>query len=285
MGVAEGSTHAVVVKAEDLTETLGPPRFESESAMRSGVPGVVTGLAWTPIGGDILFIEASRVPGSGKLILTGQLGEVMKESAQAALSLLKRRLDELDVSGQDFEQHDIHIHVPARATPKDGPSAAIAIFVALASLFTGRPARSDAAMTGAISLRGLGAAGRRYQGKGAGCVARRHHHGASAFPEPQGMGRDSAIGSRQTAHHLDRPGPRGPHRSSDGSAGGLKSARGRRFDLDLRCAGTVSGLPLLLTFPDRGPPLLQTQPQQRRLEIREIADRLPFYQPPGNQQP
>jgi ATP-dependent Lon protease len=155
MGIAEGSTEAVWVKPDDLAEILGPCRFESETAMRTGVPGVATGLAWTPVGGDILFIEASRVPGSGKLILTGQLGEVMKESAQAALSLLKGRLGELGVSGQDFEQHDIHIHVPAGATPKDGPSAGAAIFVALASLFTGRPVRSDAAMTGEISLRGL----------------------------------------------------------------------------------------------------------------------------------
>ena len=123
--------------------------------MRTGMPGVATGLAWTPVGGDILFIEASRVPGSGKLLLTGQLGEVMKESAQAALSLLKGRLRDLGVAELDFEQLDVHIHVPAGATPKDGPSAGIAMFVALASLFTGRPVRSDAAMTGEISLRGL----------------------------------------------------------------------------------------------------------------------------------
>ncbi|GLH72866.1 Lon protease [Geothrix limicola] len=155
MGVAEGKVESVRVKPEDLGEILGPPRFESETAMRTSVPGVATGLAWTPVGGDILFIEAARVPGSGKLLLTGQLGDVMKESAQAALSLLKGRLGELGVSGEDFEQLDVHIHVPAGATPKDGPSAGIAMFVALASLFTGRSVRSDTAMTGEISLRGL----------------------------------------------------------------------------------------------------------------------------------
>ncbi|WP_243303596.1 endopeptidase La [Geothrix oryzisoli] len=155
MGVAEGTLAAVRVKPEDLAEILGPPRFESESAMRSGRPGVATGLAWTPVGGDILFIEAARMPGSGKLLLTGQLGEVMKESAQAALSLLKGHLGELGLSGEDFEQLDVHIHVPAGATPKDGPSAGIAMFVALVSLFTGRSVRGDTAMTGEISLRGL----------------------------------------------------------------------------------------------------------------------------------
>ncbi|WP_257305384.1 endopeptidase La [Geothrix campi] len=155
MGVAEGTVNALRVKPEDLGEILGPPRFESESAMRSGKPGVATGLAWTPVGGDILFIEAARMPGSGKLLLTGQLGDVMKESAQAALSLLKGHLGELGLSGEDFEQLDVHIHVPAGATPKDGPSAGIAMFVALVSLFTGRSVRSDTAMTGEISLRGL----------------------------------------------------------------------------------------------------------------------------------
>jgi ATP-dependent Lon protease len=113
------------------------------------VPGVATGLAWTSFGGDILFIEASKVPGSGKLILTGQLGDVMKESAQAALTLVRNFL------GEAFEKNDVHIHVPAGATPKDGPSAGVAMFLALVSLFTGVPVRSEVAMTGEISLRGL----------------------------------------------------------------------------------------------------------------------------------
>jgi ATP-dependent Lon protease len=123
--------------------------------MRTSVPGVATGLAWTPTGGDILFIEAARVPGSGKLVLTGQLGDVMKESAQAALSLAKTRAASLGIDTALFEKSDIHIHVPAGAIPKDGPSAGVAMFIALASLLTQRIARSDTAMTGEISLRGL----------------------------------------------------------------------------------------------------------------------------------
>ena len=123
--------------------------------MRTSVPGVATGLAWTPTGGDILFVEASRVPGNNKLILTGQLGDVMKESAQAALTLVKARAVELGIDPLLFAKSDVHIHVPAGAIPKDGPSAGVAMFVALVSLLTGRTARSDAAMTGEISLRGL----------------------------------------------------------------------------------------------------------------------------------
>jgi len=153
--IAEGSAQQVKIGPDELPAILGPRKFEAEVAMRSGVPGVATGLAWTPVGGDILFVEAARMPGAGKLILTGQLGEVMKESAQAALSLAKARSRELGVQAEALEKSDIHIHVPAGATPKDGPSAGVAIFVALASLLTGRPVRSDVAMTGEISLRGL----------------------------------------------------------------------------------------------------------------------------------
>jgi ATP-dependent Lon protease len=123
--------------------------------MRTSVPGVATGLAWTPTGGDILFIEAARVPGSGRLILTGQLGEVMKESAQAALSLVKARAVALGIDPGLFDKSDIHLHVPAGAIPKDGPSAGVALFTALVSLLTGRQVRNDTAMTGEISLRGL----------------------------------------------------------------------------------------------------------------------------------
>ena len=153
--IAEGSAQQVIVRPEDLAALLGAPRFESEVAMRSGVPGVATGLAWTPVGGDILFIEATRMPGAGKLILTGQLGDVMKESAQAALSLIKARAESLGIKPEVLEKSDIHIHVPAGATPKDGPSAGVAMFTALVSLLTNRPVRSDVAMTGEISLRGL----------------------------------------------------------------------------------------------------------------------------------
>ena len=153
--VAEGSAAQVRIGVDELTTILGQPRFENEVAMRTSVPGVATGLAWTPVGGDILFIEATRTPGRGGLILTGQLGEVMRESAQAAMSLVKSRAASLGVEPEMFEKNDVHVHVPAGATPKDGPSAGVAMYVALASLLTNRTVRSDTAMTGEISLRGL----------------------------------------------------------------------------------------------------------------------------------
>ena len=155
MRIAEGSAETVHIGVDDLAPILGAPRFENEVAMRTSVPGVATGLAWTPVGGDILFIEATRVPGSGKLILTGQLGDVMRESAQAALSLVKSKAVALGVDPALFEKSDIHVHVPAGATPKDGPSAGVAMYTALASLLTGRTVANDTAMTGEISLRGL----------------------------------------------------------------------------------------------------------------------------------
>ncbi|HEY2244245.1 MAG TPA: endopeptidase La [Xanthobacteraceae bacterium] len=149
------SSGPIRITRSDLAAILGAPQFESETAMRTSVPGVATGLAWTPVGGDILFIEATRVPGSGKLILTGQLGEVMRESAQAALSIVKNRAAALGIDANRFEKSDIHVHVPAGAIPKDGPSAGVAMFMALVSLMTDRTVRSDTAMTGEISLRGL----------------------------------------------------------------------------------------------------------------------------------
>ena len=153
--VAEGTAAKVVITAKDIADVLGQPRFEGEIAQRTSIPGVATGLAWTPVGGDILFIEASRVPGRGAMILTGQLGEVMRESVQAALTLVKSKAPQLGIDPQLFEKSDIHVHVPAGATPKDGPSAGVAMFTALTSLLTNRTVRSDTAMTGEISLRGL----------------------------------------------------------------------------------------------------------------------------------
>jgi ATP-dependent Lon protease len=149
MRIAEGFSGKILIQPADLHAILGAKRYENEIAERTSVPGVATGLAWTPVGGDILFIEASKVPGTGKLILTGQLGEVMKESAQTALTLSKI------FTAETLEKTDIHIHVPAGATPKDGPSAGVAMFLALISLLTGKPVRSEVAMTGEISLRGL----------------------------------------------------------------------------------------------------------------------------------
>lgn len=155
MRVAENGQIQVRVDAADLDTILGPAKFEHEIGLRASLPGVATGLAWTPVGGDILFIEATRVSGRGQLLLTGQLGGVMKESAQAALTLLKARADDLNISAAMFDHIDVHVHVPAGAIPKDGPSAGVAMFVALASLFTDRPVHHDVAMTGEISLRGM----------------------------------------------------------------------------------------------------------------------------------
>ena len=149
MRIAEGSSQKIEINKEELHTILGPKRFENEVAQRTATPGVATGLAWTPVGGDILFIEASKTPGKGKLILTGQLGDVMKESAQAALTVAKGLVE------QDFDKWDVHVHVPAGATPKDGPSAGVAMTLALVSLFTDTKIRADVAMTGEISLRGL----------------------------------------------------------------------------------------------------------------------------------
>jgi ATP-dependent Lon protease len=155
MRIAEGDAARVVITVADLHAILGPKRFEPEVAMRTSVPGVATGLAWTPAGGDILFVEATSIPGRGKLILTGQLGDVMKESAQAALTLVKSRAAEFGIDTIELQKSDVHVHVPAGAIPKDGPSAGVAMFLALTSLLTGRTIRSDTAMTGEISLRGL----------------------------------------------------------------------------------------------------------------------------------
>lgn len=153
--IADGSKLQVRVDAGDLDALLGPPKFEHETALRSSMPGVATGLAWTPVGGDILFIEATRVAGTGRLILTGQLGDVMKESAQAALTLVKSCANTLRIAAASFDGIDVHVHVPAGAIPKDGPSAGVAMFIALASLFTDHAVHHDVAMTGEISLRGL----------------------------------------------------------------------------------------------------------------------------------
>ena len=150
----EGLTGPIRIRVQDLPGLLGPIRFEPEIAERTGQPGVAVGLAWTPAGGDILFVECTRMPGKGALKLTGSLGDVMRESAEAARSWLRARAGELGFDPQLAEKSDIHLHVPSGAVPKDGPSAGIAMVTSLASLLTGRPARPDVAMTGEITLRG-----------------------------------------------------------------------------------------------------------------------------------
>src|SRR6058998_3339854 len=150
----QGLFRPLTIGAVELADYLGPAKFETEMAEAITESGVAIGLAWTPVGGDILFIEATRMPGSGKLLLTGSLGEVMKESAHTALTYLRSQAKVLKLDFSEFDKQDIHIHVPAGATPKDGPSAGVTIVVALASLLTKRLVRSDLAMTGEISLRG-----------------------------------------------------------------------------------------------------------------------------------
>jgi ATP-dependent Lon protease len=142
------------ITARDVEKRLGPPRFELDIKERTSRCGVATGLAWTSVGGDILFIEATSMPGKGILTLTGNLGQVMKESAQAALSYTRANAKKLGISSLDFSKLDLHVHVPSGAIPKDGPSAGVTMFSALVSLLSNRPVRHDVAMTGEISLRG-----------------------------------------------------------------------------------------------------------------------------------
>jgi ATP-dependent Lon protease len=153
--IVAGNKNKVVVDREMVSRVLGPRRFEPELASRTSVPGVATGLAYTPVGGEILFIEATRFAGKGNITLTGQIGDVMKESATAAFSLIRSRAESLGINAKLLAESDIHIHIPAGAIPKDGPSAGVAMFTALASLLMNRPVRHDVAMTGEITLRGL----------------------------------------------------------------------------------------------------------------------------------
>ncbi len=154
-GIAKGKKGKKIISVKELSEILGPVDFESELALRTGIPGVATALAFTPVGGEILFIESAFMPGKGQLQLTGQIGDVMKESAQAAFSVVKANAKVLNIETEQFNKNDYHIHVPAGAIPKDGPSAGVAIFTSLVSLLLGKPTRPDVAMTGEITLRGL----------------------------------------------------------------------------------------------------------------------------------
>jgi len=153
--IARGKKRRATIVRKDLAKILGPIQFESELALRTGVPGVATALAYTPVGGELLFIESASMPGKGNLQLTGHIGEVMKESAQTAFSVVKANAGQLGIDAEQFGKFDYHIHVPAGAIPKDGPSAGVAMFVSLVSLLVDKAARPDVAMTGEITLRGL----------------------------------------------------------------------------------------------------------------------------------
>jgi ATP-dependent Lon protease len=152
--VAQEDAESVTVTHDDIPEHLGPPKIIEELAERVDEPGIITGLAWTPTGGDILFIEVTKMPGKGELNITGSLSDVMKESAQAALSYVRSNADEMGIDSEFFEKHDFHIHVPAGAVPKDGPSAGVAMTTAIASLATDRKVKSFLAITGEVTLRG-----------------------------------------------------------------------------------------------------------------------------------
>jgi len=153
--IAKGKKRRITITKKDLPKILGPAQFESELALRTGIPGVATALAYTPFGGELLFIESASMPGKGRLQLTGQIGDVMKESAQTAFTIVKANAKKLKINPENFSKFDYHIHVPAGAVPKDGPSAGVAMFTSLLSLVLDKPARPDVAMTGEITLRGL----------------------------------------------------------------------------------------------------------------------------------
>ena len=213
--VAEGQAKRKVTITEPrVRELLGKRKFFSEARRRTSRPGVATGLAWTPVGGEVLFIEATAMPGKGRLTITGQLGDVMKESAQAALSYVRSNAGELfpELAEDWFATHDIHIHVPAGAIPKDGPSAGITMATALASLLSGRPVRSDVAMTGRDHAHRPGAADRRPEGEGAGGAAQRDPLRDRAGAQRAGHRRDPrapAQGPRVRVRVGDRRGARG----------------------------------------------------------------------------
>ena len=238
-GGGEGRTQVgpVEITAEKVPDYLGRPKFLDEVAERVETPGVATGLAWTPVGGDILFLEATRMPGSKGFTLTGQLGDVMKESAQAALSWVRSQAKDYGIAEDFFAKSDIHLHIPAGATPKDGPSAGVTMATALVSLLTGRPVRKNVGMTGEITLRGPGAADRRRQGEGAGGAPVRPDDGDPAEAQRGRPGRCARGGAAADDVHLRRAGG-GSHRgraaaraggAAAGRAGGAKKCRRRRL--------------------------------------------------------
>jgi hypothetical protein len=226
--VAEGKSQpSERVTHERIAEFLGPAKYISEVAERTAEPGVATGLAWTPVGGDILFIEATKMNGKGQLVLTGQLGDVMKESAQAALSFIRARAKWLGLEENFLEKTDIHVHIPAGAIPKDGPSAGVTMFVAMASLLTNKPIRNDVAMTGEITLRGAGAAGRRHQGEVPGRAPRGHQARRAPGAQPQGRHRDPGAAAQRDRDSVRQAHGRAAAAGADGDAEAGRDVRAR----------------------------------------------------------
>ncbi|MEI9892556.1 MAG: endopeptidase La [Chthoniobacter sp.] len=205
--VARGEREKISVTPAFVEEVLGPPKYIRETRLQTNAPGVVTGLAYTPVGGEVLHIEAARYPGKGAVTLTGQIGDVMKESVQAALSLVRSRVQQLGIDPAVFKDTDIHVHVPSGAVPKDGPSAGVAMFTALASLFTNTPVRANVAMTGEITLRGLVLPIGGLKEKTPRRRARRHPAGHHSETESKGPGRCAGRSETKAQVH-----PRGQRR-------------------------------------------------------------------------
>ena len=215
--VATGSIQRARVDAPDVVEYLGPPRIRSENEFRTSRPGVATGVAWTETGGDVLYIEAALLPGGGgQITLTGQLGAVMQESARAALSHIRQNANSLGIPAEFLSKQDLHIHVPAGAIPKDGPSAGVTMATAIVSAARGVPVRSDVAMTGEITLSGLVLPGGRYPGEGNGSPAARHQNLRPAADERAGPRRAPAGGAQRDDV---RSGPYARGRAPGGAAG------------------------------------------------------------------
>ena len=211
-----------------MPDYLGRPKFLPEVADRVEMPGVATGLAWTPVGGDVLFLEATRMPGSKGFTLTGQLGDVMKESAQAAMSWVRSKAKDYGIDEEFFAKTDIHLHIPAGATPKDGPSAGVTMATALVSLLTGRPIRKDVGMTGEITLRGqvLPIGGR--QGEGAGGQPLRADHRHPAQAQRGGPGGRAGGRAVEDELHLRRAGGGCGRRRADAGSGRGRADRQRK---------------------------------------------------------
>ena len=228
--IVTGKTLAVKVTGENVGDFLGVPRYRHGEAEAEDQVGVVTGLAWTEVGGELLTIEGVMMPGKGRMTVTGNLKEVMKESISAAASYVRSRAVDFGIEPPLFDRRDIHVHVPEGATPKDGPSAGVAMATAIVSTLTGIPVRRDVAMTGEITLRGRVLPDRRLEGEAAGGAARRHEEGSDPGGERQGFGGDSGRGEEQSR---DRPGlahGRGAETRAPASAGADRVGRGREAD-------------------------------------------------------
>ena len=204
----------MVVTKDNLEEFLGRSRYTYQKVNEKDEIGIVRGLAWTSVGGDTLQIEVNLMPGKGEFLLTGQLGDVMKESAQAGISYIRSVADQYAIKPEFFKEHDLHIHIPEGAVPKDGPSAGITMATAMLSAITGRAVRANLAMTGEITLRGRVRPDRWSERENAGSEKCRYHKDFSAGSEPSGCGRDRCGDQRRSYHCICRKDGAGAERSA-----------------------------------------------------------------------